>query len=137
MNKKEILRVLENYNLDKSNYIVISGASMVLQDVKEYTSDIDIAVSQEYFKYLLSNYECVFERVNEYGMEVYFTYDFINFSTAYYDSEYTLVNGIKVQSIESIIELKSKLNREKDKNDIKLLKLKLEKRCVNGYFDMF
>lgn len=128
MNKEEILSVLENYNFDKDNYIVISGASMVLQGVKEYTSDIDIVVSQEYFEYLLSNYECVFERVNEYGKEVYFIGNVINFSTTYYDSEYTLVNGIKVQSIESIIELKSKLNREKDKNDINLLRLKLEKR---------
>lgn len=128
MNKEEILNILEKYNLDKEEYIVISGASMVLQGVKEYTFDIDIAVSPEYFEYLISNYECVFERVNEYGKKVCFIGDVINFSTTYYDSEYTLVNGIKVQSIESIIELKSKLNREKDKNDIKLLRLKLEKR---------
>ncbi len=46
MNKNKINEILNYYSLDNNKYIVISGAAMVLQDVKEYTSDIDIAVSK-------------------------------------------------------------------------------------------
>ena len=47
MNRKEIIEKLKQYNFDKSNYIVISGAAMVLLGIKDKTSDIDIATTQD------------------------------------------------------------------------------------------
>ena len=52
MNKREIIEKLKKYNFDFSKYIVISGAAMVIHDVKEETSDIDIAVSDDYYLFL-------------------------------------------------------------------------------------
>ena len=52
-NKENILKTLNKYNFDSQNYIVISGAALVLQNVKEYTSDIDITVSNELYNQLL------------------------------------------------------------------------------------
>ena len=61
-NKENILKTLNKYNFDSQNYIVISGAALVLQNVKEYTSDIDITVSNELYNQLLKKYSCTFEK---------------------------------------------------------------------------
>ena len=52
MNKKDIYETLQKYNFEKNKYIVISGAAMVIQGVKDSTTDIDIAVSKDYYNYL-------------------------------------------------------------------------------------
>ena len=122
MNKKQILEVLKKYNFDKNKYIVISGAAMVLLGIKESTSDIDIAVKEEYMEYLLNNYNCTFEKINVYNKQVYFIDDIINFSTSYYSEDNILVDNIPIQKTEDLLKLKLYLNREKDKKDIKLLR---------------
>ena len=43
------------YRHDKNEYVVISGAAMALLGIKDHTSDIDIAVTEEYYDYLLKN----------------------------------------------------------------------------------
>ena len=121
MNKEEIIKILKRYNFDTNKYIVISGAAMVLQEIKEQTSDIDIAVEEDYSDYLLNNYDCIFERVNEYGINCYMIDNVINFSETYYDSNYKVIENIKVQDANDILKLKQKLKREKDISDIKLL----------------
>ena len=50
--KDDILKILTKYNFNPNDYIVISGASLVLQNIKEYTSDIDIAVSKKLYNKL-------------------------------------------------------------------------------------
>ena len=122
MNKKDIINILNKYKFDKDNYIVISGAAMVLYGIKDTTSDIDIAVSDEYYDYLLSNYNCTFERINEYNEKVYFIDNIINFSRTYYNEKKEYISNIPVQSIEKILELKQHLNRDKDKIDIEKIK---------------
>ena len=66
MNKEEIIKVLKKYNFDKNKYIVISGVAMVFLGIKEKINDIDISVTEDYYEYLLNNYNCTFEKVNEY-----------------------------------------------------------------------
>ena len=105
MLKKDILKKLREINLDKDKYLVISGAAMVLLGIKEETQDIDIAVSKEYYNYLLKNYKCHFDRVNEYAHKCY-NIDIINFGMDYYSNNYEIVEGIKVQKVEDIINLK-------------------------------
>ena len=121
MNKEKILEILKEQGLDTNNYIVISGASMVLLGIKETTSDIDIAVKKDYYNYLLKNYNCTFDKVNMYNNKVYFIDNIINFGIDYYSQNYTIVDGIKVQNPEEILKLKKILNRNKDKKDIKLI----------------
>lgn len=121
LNKEKILDILNYYNLPKDEFIIISGASMVLQEIKEKTSDIDIAVSENLYNYLINNYKCKLEKILENGAKVWFI-DKINFSTNYYKSvDYIYFDEFKIQSIESILKLKKELNRKKDLNDISLL----------------
>ena len=117
-NKENILKTLNKYNFDSQNYIVISGAALVLQNVKEYTSDIDITVSNELYNQLLKKYSFTFEKEIE-NYNVWFIDNIINFSNHYYEKiEYIELFGYKVQTIKSVLKLKKQLNRSKDKKDI-------------------
>ena len=124
MIKQEIIDTLKKYEL--KDYIIISGASMVLQDIKESTSDIDITVNKETNDYLLEKYDCKFEKtVND--NKIYFIDNIINFSTHYYyEIDFIEKDDLKLQTIKSILELKTNLNRDKDKKDIMILKKHLK-----------
>ncbi len=128
LNKDKIIEILNSHHFDTNNYIVISGAAMVLYGIKDDTDDIDIAVTDEYFKYLLNNYNCTFERVNEFNHEVYFIDHLINYAVDYYSDNYNVINGIHVQTYEDLIKLKEFLHRDKDKKDIKKIELLLKRR---------
>lgn len=136
MNKKEILNTLKKYNLKTEKYIIISSAAMVLNNIKEETKNIDIAVDEEYEKELLKNYKCELEReIIDKGKKykAYLIDDLINFSVHYY-GEYKSkkINGYNVQTIEEILKLKQRLNRDNDKKDIKILKEEINKKNINS-----
>lgn len=118
MTKSDILKVLDKQNLNKNEIIIISGAAMVLRNLKDETGDIDITVSKQYYEELLKTRNCTLECILE-DVHIWFIDDIINFSTNFYDSEYTEINGYRVQTIKSIIELKQHLGRKKDLEDIK------------------
>lgn len=129
MNRKEIIEVLNKLDLPKSEYVVLSGASMVMQKVKSKTSDIDISVSKELFGILKNNATIVNSflgydvyKVNDYEVEFSNNYSFFDKSNA------VLINDIYFQDLNSIKKMKEKFNRNKDKNDIKKIDLFLDLR---------
>ena len=118
MKKEYILSALDKYLQEDTEFVVISGAALVIQGIKEITNDIDIAVSKNLYQKLLDKYTCVFEK-NVDNYLVWIIDDTINFSIHYYDEvEYIYYDGYKVQTLDSILELKKNLNRDKDKIDI-------------------
>lgn len=118
MNRKEIIKELKNYNLDPKKYVVISGAAMVLYGFKDETPDIDIGVTKEYKKELLKKYDCVLENPET---DAYIIDDVLNFGSYFYKRRREYIEGFPVMLVEDIIELKRKLNRTKDKKDLKLI----------------
>jgi len=127
MNRKEIIEVLNKLDLPKSEYVVLSGASMVMQKVKSKTSDIDISVSKELFGILKNNATIVNSflgydvyKVNDYEVEFSNNYSFFDKSNA------VLINDIYFQDLNSIKKMKKNFNRNKDKNDIKKIDLFLD-----------
>jgi len=121
MNKIEIINELKKYNLDTNRYIIISGAAMVLYGIKEETPDIDISVTSDYEKELLDKYNAVLEHIGKNDNNAYMIDDIINFGVNYYSKANNFIDGLPVQTIDEIIELKKRLNRPKDKNDLELL----------------
>lgn len=121
MNKKQILESLEKYHLDPTQYIVISGAALVLHGIKEETHDIDISVTKELYQKLEKEYQCEVEKYDETAQcNIYYIDRILNFSTNFYDEKnYVYIDGIRVQDIHGIIELKKKLNRAKDQRDLR------------------
>lgn len=127
MNRKEIIEVLNKLDLPKSEYVVLSGASMVMQKVKSKTSDIDISVSEELFGILKNNATIVNSflgydvyKVNDYEVEFSNNYSFFDKSNA------ILINDIYFQDLNSIKKMKESFNRDKDKKDIKKIDLFLD-----------
>lgn len=127
MNRKEIIEVLNKLDLPKSEYVVLSGASMVMQKVKSKTSDIDISVSKELFGILKNNATIVNSflgydvyKVNDYEVEFSNNYSFFDKSNA------VLINDIYFQDLNSIKKMKENFNRNKDKKDIKKIDLFLD-----------
>ena len=127
MNRKEIIEVLNKLDLPKSEYVVLSGASMVMQKVKSKTSDIDISVSKELFGIIKNNATIVNSflgydvyKVNDYEVEFSNNYSFFDKSNA------VLINDIYFQDLNSIKKMKESFNRDKDKKDIKKIDLFLD-----------
>ncbi len=119
MNKSQIIEIIEKYQLDKSQFIVISGAALVLLGIKNETKDIDIWCDENYSNYLLENYQCEFERINELGNNAYMINQIINFGTSFQPKETIIIDGIRCSSLIDILLLKKFLNRKKDKELIK------------------
>ena len=128
MNKKEIIEKLKEYNFDNNSYMIISGAAMVILGIKESTHDIDIAVTKDYYNYLLNNYNCKFDRYNEYNNKCYIIDDVINFGIDYYNENNIMIDNIPIQNINDIFELKKFLNRKKDIEDIEKIKKYIEEK---------
>lgn len=115
MNKKEVLKTLKEYELNKDEIIILSTAALVLKGIKENCNDIDIAVSEEYYKELFKY------RPKLKCEKVYTIDDKIDFGTNYYDSKAERNNGYLIQTPLEVLKLKEKLNRTKDKQDINLI----------------
>ena len=126
LKKDDIFKILESHNFNKEEIIIISGAAMVIRNYKEETDDIDISVSKKYYEELLKTKKCTLERIID-GIHIWFIDDIINFSTNFYNSEYSEINGYKVQTIKSVIELKKSLGRKKDLIDIERIQKKYGK----------
>lgn len=116
LNKEAILKKLETLNLNKDKLIIISGAALVLQDIIEYTSDIDLSCEKEYYKEINWN-----TKIGYFNTEIKY-YDCFEIGTNFYDiNEITTVNKFNVQNLNSIYKLKLLENKLKDKETIKKL----------------
>jgi len=120
MNKEQILKKLEKLELDKEKYIIISGASLVLQDVIETTSDIDLTCNNNYYKIIDWN-----KKIGNLGKEIKYRDGFEISSNLYNEENIIEFNGYKLMNLEACLELKKRYNRPKDKKIIEKLDLYL------------
>lgn len=118
---EKIIKLIDKYKLDKNKIVIISGAALVIHGIIDKTNDIDISCDKEYYDYLLKNYNCIFERKNENGEDIYMIDEIINFGTSFMPKEIVNINGLNVSSIKDIYLLKKYLNRKKDKEIIEKL----------------
>lgn len=120
MNKVEVFEKLDKLDLDKNNYIIISGASLVVQDIIDYTSDIDLSCSKEYYNSIewptktgYLNTEIKYKDCYEIGC---------NF---FDEDKIIIINGYKFMNLEACLDLKILENKKDDKKLIKKLDLEL------------
>ena len=129
MNKLEIFKELEKLDLPKDKYIVISGASLVVQDIIDETDDIDLTCSKEFYDELDWP-----TRIGAFGVEIKYKDCFeIGCNLPEYQ-DIVLIKDYRFLSLEDCLEIKKILNRPKDKKLIKELELKV---CLkdNYYFE--
>lgn len=120
MTKDEIFKKLDSLDLDKEKYIIISGASLVAQDIIEETEDIDLCCSDEYYHCLDWD-----TKIGSFGVEIKY-HDVFEIGNNIYDLDNMIeINGYRFMNLEKCLEIKKILNRKKDKKVIEKLDLAL------------
>lgn len=122
MNKVQIIDNLNSSNLDLNEIIILSGASLVLQGVIKETNDIDLSCTKEY-------YDKLPWPIKEGAFNVPIKYNnMIEISNnLYYPNDTVIIDSYKCLSLEKCFEIKLRLNREKDKEIINILKELIKK----------
>ncbi len=125
MNKQEILDRLSAFPYDRNDYWVITGAAMVLLDIREQTADIDLGCSGRLADQLEAD-GYLFRRMEngkrwfKYGEHTELFEDWLRGSIG-------TVNGFPTISVNGLIEMKQELGRDKDKRDIERIKAFLKR----------
>lgn len=119
MNLEEYKKRLESLNIDKNEYIIISGGVMLFNGLKETTNDVDIMVKPEIFKELKKNF--TFKKSPKYSY-LYEMYDDVEVAVEdYSDSSYDVIDGYKVEKLEIELKWKKENKRKKDVEAIKII----------------
>ena len=120
MNKREYINKLDELNLDKKRYCVISGGTMLLYGLKESTEDVDIKIRPDYFEELKTKYN--FKKSPKYP----YLYELDeNTEVAvldYSDEDVRYVDGYPVESLELQLKWMLEQDRPKDVEKIKVIK---------------
>ena len=120
LHKEEIKRLLNEAAFDIDEYWVTSGAAMVLHGIKETTRDIDLGcTSQLADKLEREGYHV--EVLHDGSRKIVFS-ETIEIFENWIEDKVILLEGLPVISIDGMIIMKEKLGREKDLEDILLIK---------------
>ena len=113
MNKIEVLNKLKELDLNKNDYIIISGTSLVLHDVIDETKDIDISVKSNIYNKLS------WEETKGYFKNDIKVKDVFEIGTSYYNEKnIDIIEGYQTMDLEECLRLKKSFNRPKDKKVI-------------------
>ena len=119
MRKAEIIDRLNALDFDKADYWVITGSAMVLYGLREQTHDIDLGCTT-----------ALADRLEAQGLPVEYREDGSRKLTIGTDVELfekwlfdgvQLLDGIPVISLQGLVEMKTRLGREKDLRDLRLI----------------
>lgn len=120
MNKVEVFEKLDKLDLDKNNYIIISGASLVVQDIIDDTSDVDLSCSKEYYNSIEWP-----TKTGYFNTKIKYK-DCYEIGCNFFDEDKIIViNGYKFMNLEACLDLKILENKKEDKKLIKKLDLEL------------
>ena len=130
MNKEELLNLLNTLELPKTEYYILSSGSLLLYGLREMAGDLDLCVSNEFFKQLIKKYNLKESDKNEYGFyHISKEIEIVPNSKENFKMEYK--DGYPVESLETILVFKEKRNASKDKKDIENIKRYLNKNINN------
>ncbi len=125
LNKEEIIRLLKEAAFDAGEYWVMSGAAMVLYGIRDVTRDIDLGCTSKLADELEGRgYPS--EVLSDGSRRIVFSEEIELFEN-WIEDQAVLLEGIPAVSLKGLIRMKEKLGREKDRNDILLIKEHLAK----------
>ena len=118
ISKKRIIEILNELDFSSEDYYVGAGSALVLHGVKEFTKDIDLAVSEKLWNLYL-NKGFIPNSNNENLMEISEDIEFIK---NWHADDIIMIDHMPVVSLTSLIKQKEVLGRDKDFRDIELIK---------------
>ncbi len=119
MNKEDILRQLDTFPFDRTEYWLVTGAAMVLCGIKKETGDIDLGCSEKLADRLeeegfLFRYTEDKKRCFRYGENIEIFENWMKGALVWCE-------GFQTVDADGLIEMKKELGREKDRKDIALI----------------
>lgn len=115
MNKQEYIKALATLNLPKSEYIILSGGSLLMRGLRAASSDLDLCVS----KRLAQQINLHQAPKDRYG---YFR-PFPNCQVieGFEHFGFDIIDGYQCETLPDVLAFKKSLRRPKDLQDIKLI----------------
>lgn len=134
--KEEIIQLSKKlatkFGIDASRVVFVAGAAMVMHGLKTRTADFDLTMGYFTLEKLLQHCNRDKITVHRFKFGQYVGYKIpelgIDVSTKGYDqlsqdnAASVLIDGVRIQGLSSILELKKEMNRAKDLEDIATLK---------------
>ena len=105
MKKEEIISNLKKLKLKKKDYIIVCGASLVMQGIIEETPDIDLACSKEVYSTI--NWPVKYLSLDK-ELKTSGLFD-IN-SNIYDEENIVIIDGYRCMNLEKCLEIKKELN---------------------------
>lgn len=122
LNKEQVVAALNkfqnDYQIPQENILVFAGSALVLHGLRDFCSDIDLGLPTEECHRLekLEGFTKTTPRVAGFlRMEI----GDLDMGNNTYPAQW--VGGFRVQTLESLLQLKLEMNRPKDQEDIKKL----------------
>lgn len=123
--KETIKESLAALPLQPEDYCVITGTALVMHGVKEETKDIDISCTKEAFQALAAQGFSI--KQGAFARKVIYSDD-VEIFEDWHTGVITMIEGVPVASLESIIVMKKHLGREKDFADITMIEARLSQQ---------
>lgn len=119
LNKSDIIRIINNFNFQISDYWIAAGAAMVMHGIKQETKDIDLGCTTKLFEQFISKgYKVEITKHNRRCLHVDDELElFENWNADGID----ILDGLPVINLESLKKLKLEVGRKKDLHDIVLI----------------
>ena len=115
MTRTEFIKRLEELDLPKSEFIILSGGSLLMRGLRESTADMDICVSEA----LAAALDLEHCPQDEDGC--YSPFPDVQMKADMAGRAYDVIDGYRCQTLEDILERKRKWRRPKDLKDIAVI----------------
>lgn len=120
MNRQEIIKTLKESDLNLKELWFGFGGGLVMHGLKENTKDIDAQISSSYFQELVDKGHEWKEAPMGGRMIVYS--ETVDLFETFEKTETTEIEGIQVETLETIIKRKLQRGREKDLKDVEMIR---------------
>ena len=120
MNKEELIKLIENLNLPKDEYYILSSGVLVLYGLRDLAGELFNSLKEKYNIKEEDKNSCGFYKLNDLVEVV--VENKKNFTRDFKD-------GYPVETLERILKFKKKVNRPKDQRDIIKLEEYLKNNC--------
>ena len=115
MNRQEFTEKLESLGYPRTEYMILSGGSMLLRGLREQTADIDLTISAALaesigLESLPRNHKGNYEPCED-----------VEIKAGLEERSFEVVDGYQCQTLEDVLALKRRLMRPKDIPDIEAI----------------
>ena len=124
MTRSEFIRRLTDADLDKTQYVVTAGGSLLLHGIRTETRDIDLSCTKALADELVAKGFSVSQRYGKRRIELAEDFEVYEEPSL---PDFVLIDGIPAMTLDEVIAMKKRMAREKDLRDLELIEKYLNK----------